>query len=323
MNVHSGLASPYPRSEALVRATRDLDRRRTTPAAVEQQYRTDEEAVAALERRLDFHSVTAGFLRAEDPFRPFTGAWDGFSVGPLTRWFESNTFYRRPILLHPPTRRAGALRATLPPPLVTEPARARVLLPGPYTFAELLDNRSGETGPALVHRLGRLLAEEVRELRGGGFRTFLFAEPLVVVRPPEGPSAASLEEAFRSIAAAAPDASVLVWTYGADPRGAWPILDRLAVTAVGVDLTETELDKLPASDRPRAIGLGVLDPRTTLVEDPAEVARIVREAARRRHASDVWLAPGQPLDLLPPPAAEAKLAGLAQATKLLREGGAS
>jgi len=29
----------------------------------------------------------------------------------------------------------------------------------------MLDNRSGETEPALIHRLGRLLGEEVRELR--------------------------------------------------------------------------------------------------------------------------------------------------------------
>ncbi len=320
MIVHAGLASPFPRTEPLVRATRDLDRGRTTPEAVEQLFRAGESSVAELERRFDFHSVTAGYLRAEDPFRAFARGWDGFSVGPLTRWLESNTFYRRPILLHPPARRPGAFRASLPAPLLADPTRSRVLLPGPYTFAELLDNRSGETGPALVHRLGRLFADEVRELRGSGFRTFVFAEPLVVVRPPEGPSAASLEEAYRSIAAAAPDAAVIVWTYAGDPSSVWPVLDRLPVTAVGVDLTETEVDKLPAGDRPRPIALGVLDPRTTLVEEPEEVARIVREAAERRSASEVWLGPGQPLDLLPASAAEAKLGALAQARTLLQAG---
>ncbi len=323
MDVHVGLASAYPRSEALVKATRDLDRGRTTAEAVERLYRDGEATVAAEERRLAFESVTAGYLRDDDPFRRIARVWEGFAVGPLTRWLESNTFYRQPILLHPPSRRPGTYRASLPPPLLAEPGRSRIVAPGPYTFAGLLDNRSGETGPALVHRLGRLLAEEVRELVAGGHRTFVFSEPWLVVRPPDGPAAAAVEEAYRSIAAAADGRNVLLWTYGADAGPVLPLLDRLPVTAVGVDLTETEVDDLPVPDRPRPLGLGVVDPRTTLVEAPAEIARIVRAAAARRRATAVWLGPGAPLDLLPTGPAQGKPEALAEAARQLAAGGAS
>lgn len=320
MAFHAGLTSPFPRSEALVRATRDLDRGRTDPAAVEAAFANAEQTVRATERRLGFAGVTGGYLRTVDLFRIFAEGWEGFTVGPLTRWLESNTFFRQPILLHPPRRRAGAYAATLSPVLRAAPSEARLLLPGPYTFAETLDNRSGETGPALVHRLGRLLADELRELRGLGYRTFVLAEPLAVVRPPAGPTAASFEEAYRSIGAAAGDAVSLVWTYGADPRGAFPVLDRLPVTAVGFDLTETDVDRLPEPTGPRDVGLGVLDPRTTLVEEPEEVARVVRAVVSRRRARSVWLGPGAPLDLLPAEAAERKLEALARATARLAAG---
>ena len=166
MPVRTGLTGPFPRSEALVTATRDLDRGRTSPEAVEELYATSEREVLALEERLGFDTVTAGYLRWADLFRPIAETWEGFTVGPLTRWFETNTFYRQPILHAPPVRVSGAIAARLPPPLRASPARARVILPGPYTLAGLLDNRSGETESALVHRLGRLLGEEVRELRG-------------------------------------------------------------------------------------------------------------------------------------------------------------
>ena len=300
-----------------MRLTRDRDRGRATDEEVERGYRRAESAVVALERRLGFHSISAGMLRSDDPFRAFAHAWEGVQIGPLTRWLESNTFYRRPILLHPPVRRPGAFRTTLPPPVLDDPSGSRILLPGPYSFAGMLDNRAGETEPALIHRIGRLLADEARELADAGFRTFVVSDPLAVVRPPSGPSAASFEAAYRSIANAVPGASVIVWTYGADPRDAWPALEQLPVTAVAVDLTATEVDRLPAPPHRGPVGFGVVDPTTTLAEEPEELVRTVRQAAARRRATELWLGPGSPLDLLPAEPAEAKLGLLAQASHRL------
>jgi len=307
MNVRTGLTGPFPRSEALVAATRDFDRGRTSADTLEELFAKTEREVLALEHRLGFDGPTAGYLRWPDLFRPFAETWEGFTVGPLTRWLETNTFYRQPILLAPPGRTAGAVAARLPPPLLGTAANARVLLPGPYSFTVMLDNRSGETEPALIHRLGRLLGEEVRELRGRGFSTFLFSEPQLVVRPPEGPRAEAVVAGYRAVEAALNGGSSIVWTYGADARPAFPLLDRLPVSAVGVDLTETEVEQLPAGPSRQGLGLGVLDSRTTLEEDPTEVARVVRAAHARRPAPAVWLGPGGPLDLLPWDAATRKL----------------
>ncbi|MCI4370754.1 MAG: hypothetical protein L3J81_05440, partial [Thermoplasmata archaeon] len=189
MDVHLALTGPFPRSEVLVAATRDGDRGRTTPDAVEARYAEAERDVVALEQRLGFDVTTGGSLRWADLFRPFAEGWRGFTVGPVTRWFETNTFYRQPILHAPPERVPGVVRAALPSDRVVPPANAKVILPGPFTFAGLLDNRSGETREALTHRFGRLLADEVVELRAAGYRTFQFQEPLLVVDPPKGPLA--------------------------------------------------------------------------------------------------------------------------------------
>ena len=144
MIVRTGLTGPFPRSESLVAATRDLDRGRATAEAVEDLYSRTEGEVVALERRLGFDTITGGYLRWADLFRPFAETWDGLTVGPLTRWFETNTFYRQPILHAPPARVKGAIASRLPPALRDAPAQAGVILPGPYTFAGLLENRSGE-----------------------------------------------------------------------------------------------------------------------------------------------------------------------------------
>ncbi len=321
MDVLTGLTSPFPRSEALVKATRDLDRGRATPDAVEAVYRSAELEVAALERRLGCSTRTAGYLRWPDLFRAFAETWEGFSVGPLTRWFETNTFYRQPILLAPPIRVPGAFAARLPPPLAADPAGARILLPGPYTFAGILDNRSGETDFALVHRLGRLLADEVRELRGRGFATFQFTDPLLVARPPEGPRAEAVVEAYGSIGRACDGGTSIVWTFGGDAVPAIRLLDRLPASVVGIDLAETDVERIPRDGERTTIGLGVLDPRTTLAEDPTDVVRVVRAAAERRGARTVWLGPGASLDLLPPAPAVRKLEVLPDVQRRLRTGG--
>ncbi|MCI4339482.1 MAG: hypothetical protein L3J68_04030 [Thermoplasmata archaeon] len=299
MIVRTGLTGPFPRSEALVAATRDLDRGRVTAEVVEELFGRTEGEVVALERRLGFDTVTGGYLRWADLFRPFAETWEGFSVGPLTRWFETNTFYRQPILHAPPGRVPGAIAARLPPATRADPAHAGVILPGPYTFAGLLENRSGEAEVALVHRLGRLLAEEVRELAGLGYATFQFSEPLLVDRPPERALAEAVVSAYTSVHGSAGAASTLVWTYGADANPVFPLLDRLPVSAVGVDLAETDWETIPASSERRGLGLGVVDPRTTLVEEASDVVRIVHALKDRRRPSALWLGPGGPLDLVP------------------------
>lgn len=306
MSTVTSLTGAMPRPEELVEATRDLDRGRTTPEAVAAIYVRTESSIAALEDRLGLELRTGGYLRWQDLFRPFAETWEGFTVGPLTRWFETNQFYRQPILNAPPARVPGAITGLLPP-LAGAAGPRKSILPGPYTWAGLTDNRSGETVEALTHRLGRLLAEEVHDLRGAGYSAFQFQEPLLVTQPPDGSRAEAVVAAYRAIAGAVDGSATAVWTYFGDGQAAWPLLRRLPVTVVGVDLSETDALRLaPATDR-RGLGLGVLDPRTSLLEEPEEVVRLVRSITERHRPTELWLGAGAPLDLLPWDAATRKL----------------
>ncbi len=318
--VFAGLTSAYPRSEELVRATRDLDRGRAGAGAVETLYAASEKEVAALEERL-FTTITGGYLRWNDLFRPIAESWTGFSVGPLTRWLETNTFFRQPVLAQPPVRVPGTVAARLPPVLGQRPEKARVLLPGPYTLARVLDNRTGESDGAVVARLGALYAEELAELRALGFGTFQFTDPYLVREPPDGVLETATLDAYRTIDAARGSSTTIVWTYGADPTPALRTLDRLPASVIGIDLTEVEAASLPAGPEGVGLGLGIIDPRTTLPENPVETVKVVREAVRRRRPSSVWLGPAASLDLLPTKPAEQKLLRLADILQALRREG--
>jgi methionine synthase II (cobalamin-independent) len=92
------------------------------------------------------------------------------------------------------------------------------------------------------------------------------------------------------------------------------------VKVLGVDLADTDPTKLTAPAHPFALGLGCVDPRTTLREDPVALVEIARAANEKLHPTGLWLGPGGPLDLLPYAAAERKLETLPAARRALADG---
>jgi 5-methyltetrahydropteroyltriglutamate--homocysteine methyltransferase len=86
----------YARSETLVQATRDLDRGRTTEAVVQDQREADLRSFLDAQREAGLDYLSDGLLNWQDIFRPFNEAARGLEPGPLTRFLNTNTFYRAP-----------------------------------------------------------------------------------------------------------------------------------------------------------------------------------------------------------------------------------
>ncbi|TML34045.1 MAG: hypothetical protein E6G24_05770, partial [Actinobacteria bacterium] len=122
----------YPRSEALVQATRDLDRGRTTPEAVDEQVERDLAEVVSAQQAAGLDLLADGMLRWQDHFRPLLEAADGLETGALTRFLDTNTFYRAPKA----TSATPKLSRSLDEGYVAQlPARRLVTLPSPYALA--------------------------------------------------------------------------------------------------------------------------------------------------------------------------------------------
>src|SRR5207248_2319174 len=108
----------YPRSEKLVQATRDLDRGRTTQEAVDEQVARDRDELVALQQQAGLDLLTDGLLTWQDHFRPILEASDGLEPGALTRFLDTNTFYRAP-------------HATTATPRLSRPLDERYVAPVP------------------------------------------------------------------------------------------------------------------------------------------------------------------------------------------------
>jgi 5-methyltetrahydropteroyltriglutamate--homocysteine methyltransferase len=284
----------YPRSEALVQATRDLDRGRTTQEAVDRQVEQDFQELVSVQQAAGLDVLSDGMLRWQDHFRPLLEASDGLETGALTRFLDTNTFYRAPKA----TGAAPTLGAPLDERFVAPlPGPRLVTLPSPF---------------ALAHGTGvspKAVAEGVLKPQVDA----LDAELVVLVEPflahADGASLDDLAEALESLSGGP---RLALWLTFGDARG---VLEQgaaeLPVDGIGIDFFATHL-----TDVPEGLGklllAGVLDVRSSQLEEPREIAAFAA-ALGERGVEQIALVPNGDLQYVSEPIAREKLARLGKA----------
>ena len=284
----------YPRSEALVQATRDLDRGRTTQAAVDEQRARDAEVLRQVQEAAELDLLSSGMLSWQDIFRPLAEAAEGLSARPLTRFLDTNTFYRAVLVDGEPH-----LREPLPAPDL-EAGRWVATLPSPFAFS-----RAAGGAAATEALAANVLAPQIEAWVSAGAALVILSEPFLAGQPQ---AIAELDRALNELPRQVPLALQLVFGDATD------VLERLTdspVDAVGIDFYRTALDAVPASF-PKEILAGVVDARTSALEDPAEIESF-SERLRERTSTEVSLVPNGDLQFVPEQIAREKIAVLGRA----------
>jgi 5-methyltetrahydropteroyltriglutamate--homocysteine methyltransferase len=285
----------YPRSEGLVQATRDLDRGRAGIEDVERQRAADLEALVAVETEAGLDLLSDGMLAWQDLFRPLVDSTDGLETGALTRFLDTNTFFRAP-------RATGSLhlRSPLDADAVAQLEGPRlVTLPSPFAFGEAAgvdprDVAASVLGPAIE----ALDAELV-----------VLSEPFLARVP--GADTDALGDALALLPARG--MLVLQLTFG----DAAPLLERVAelpVDGIGVDFYLTPLEAMP-DGFPKLVLAGVVDARSSEVEEPAAIAEFATRLGART-GGELALVPNGDLQFVAEPIARRKLAALGAAKEL-------
>jgi 5-methyltetrahydropteroyltriglutamate--homocysteine methyltransferase len=290
----------YPRSEALVQATRDLDRGRTTEEAVDEQIERDLAELVSVQRAAGLDLLADGMLRWQDHFRPLLEAADGLETGALTRFLDTNTFYRAPKAVGETPRLTTALDERYVAPL---PAARLVTLPSPFALAH-----GTPLSPEAV-------AEGVLKpaLEGLDAELVVLAEPFLARE--ESPSLDGLAAALEVL-----DRPVALWLEFGD---AGPLLQRglaqLPVDGIGIDFYATHLDDVPEGLE-KLLLAGVVDARSSLPEEPRELAAFAARLGER--AERIALVPNGDLQYVSEPVAREKLARLGKAKTATTEAAA-
>ena len=283
----------YPRSEALVQATRDLDRGRTTQEEVDAQVERDLEELISVQQAAGLDLLADGMLRWQDLFRPLVEASTGLEPGPMTRFLDTNTFWFAPRQTDGAPRLRQPLDESFVAPL---PGPRLVTLPSPWAFAMSTELTAKE------------IAEGVLKLEIDA----LDAELVVLSEPflgrEERPDLGTLAEALE-VLAGGPELAIQ-FTFGDAKRVLEAGAADLPVGAVGIDFYATHVSDIPAGFGGKKLLAGVIDSRSSALEDPQEIASFVAQL----EADEVALVPNGDLQYVSEPIARQKLARLGQAT---------
>jgi 5-methyltetrahydropteroyltriglutamate--homocysteine methyltransferase len=287
----------YPRSEALVQATRDLDRGRTTQDAVGEQVERDLAELVSVQQQAGVDLLADGMLRWQDHFRPLLEAADGLETGALTRFLDTNTFYRAPKATGEP-RLSDPLGERYVAPLS---GPRIVTFPSPFALAHGTDLSPKQVADNVLRPA----------LEGVEAELVVLAEPFLARE--ESPDLDGLAEALDGLGD-----DLALWLEFGD---AGPLLGRgladLPVDAIGIDFYATHLDDLPAGFD-KLLLAGVLDARSSLPEEPREIAAFVE----RLEVERIALVPNGDLQYVSEPVAREKLARLGKAKTATTEAAA-
>ncbi len=311
------LTGIFPRSEALIAATRGYDRKRVTAEEVEKRLRKDIVGLVRLQLEEGFGYVSDGLLNWQDIFRPFVEAWDGLSPGPLTRWFDNNTFFRQPII-------DGEIEAR---PLGEEYLRfdmtsmgekLKAVLPGPYTFATLAENRHYNSLSDAMISVAQGMSDVCGRLTAQGYAHIQFSEPSLVVSPPTEDFWNDVNEAYALLRRSTRAELSIQLFFGS----AAPIVHNLLnlpVDTLGLDIYEEDLERFSGVDFDMGLACGCVDARNSLLESAEEIAEAAAKVEDVLGPPRLALCPNADLEFLPRAIAERKLRALGGGCRALRE----
>ena len=296
----------YARSEELVRATRDLDRGRATESAVEEQREADLRSFLEAQREAGLDYFSDGSLNWQDIFRPFGEAARGLEPGPLTRFLNTNTFYRAPAV----TGEAPRLVEPLGEPYfhIGDLPRNRwvATLPSPHALAV---SAAGDLTPRAAAE--GVLGPQIRWLASNGCAMVVLQETALF----GGETAAHpLSDALDALRSPLPLALQLPFGDSGDVLGELVELD---VEAIGVDFYATDLEALPRPF-PKTLLAGVVDARNSLLEEPEEIAGFGRQLLEELEG-ELHLVPNGDLQFVPEKIARQKILRLGEAARVLEE----
>jgi 5-methyltetrahydropteroyltriglutamate--homocysteine methyltransferase len=315
------LAGIHPRSEKLIELTRSYERARTSWSQVEIQLDQETSELVKLQESLGVRHISDGAIGWQDQLRPVARSLRGVESGTrYSRWFDTNTFYQKPIVVGKISAGEVDSKNFLRTEVLKGGTNRKVTLPGPYTFSQLSENKHYENYSDMLFDIALAEREIIQKLKNEGVTLFQLSEPCLVYQPYRKGfrDKAELElalEAIRSLVKDSPGDFVVQTFFG----DAAPILHQLLdlpIYGIGIDLFETEASAL-GEHTSKTLVLGAVDSRESFVENPSWIADTARKFSKHVDAPSLVLASNSDLKFVPQKIATQKLEALSKASELL------
>jgi len=302
------LGGSYPRTEELVKATWNLDKGLLSDKELVETQDKQRRDVIALQRRVGCTGVTDGLLAWQDAFRPLVATGGGFEVGGVTRLFETNRFFRQPIVDAEPKLNWGKLEPFFPHAKFGASKEWKAILPSPYWFARVAKDNHYHDEAKLGWALADYINAVAKKLEAAGYQTIQFNEAHLFheAKPDVGFCNELLGQAIKGL-----KATTIANFVNGDAAPHQSFVQTVPTSAIGLDFVETLPEKLPTRLEGKHIVAQVVNAQESHLEAPNEVQELVGRIQKRLKPSRLTATHTWDLEFVPAEVAQRKVEVLA------------
>jgi len=315
--------SSYPRigdsadQQLLRRTLTQHDKGEKTDADVRAAEERLTELALAEQSAAGLQIFTDGLIRWYDPISHLAGKLAGVRINGLLRFFDTNFYFRQPVVQAQPQRTEPLLLGEFTFAKARSSRPLKAVLTGPYTLARHSIEEDGGAGgfAKVLEAYTAALAEEVAALAAAGAELIQVEEPSLLRRPQDFPAVA---QHLAALAARKGRAQLALAVYFGDPASVYDKLQTLPVDLLVLDFTYNPslVETVATRGTAKTLGLGLVDGRNTRLEDASGVARQLEKIAKANNPGRAHLNPSCGLEYLPRDRAQQKLHHLAAIRKL-------
>ncbi len=306
----------------LISAINRWQRKELSDAELEGVFQGITKAVMADYERAGIDVLTDGQIRWEDLVTPLAKKIEGFEINGLERWFDNNVYYRRPILHKAPVRRGPILVDEYRSAKASTAKPVKAVLPGPYTFVKLSEDRYYKNEQRFMRKIAELLGEEAAALEQAGASLIQFDEPALGFGPRPGAGNLPIKPILEALAIATRGlkATTALYLYFGHLNGLLEPLQTSSVDILGVDVVSDPkaVGAIRKVKWTKQLALGCVDARNTKLESVTELHALFNVVSKRIPLDRIYVNPSCGLEFLPYEQAVQKLSRMVEAVQAYR-----
>lgn len=268
----------YPRSEALIKATRDFDRKRIPPEELSRVLHDQQKELIKQQTELKVSALSDGLLNWQDHFRPLSDFFSGISPTTLTRFTNTNTFFRRPQINGNISFSKKNLQKYFCG--IGKSGKWVAFLPAPFYFVKLADDKFYKSRNKTYSAYSKALANLINNLKRNNYCSFRLFDPYLGYL---GASDTELQLIVKSLQEIIKSTKVNI-DYQTAYRVDKKIIESLLKTdlnAIGIDFYHTDISSVPTFNKKKILIAGCLDSRSSLVENPNALSKFLKMANKK------------------------------------------
>ena len=310
IEVESYAVGIYPRSQLLVTATRKNNQN------LPELFKKGKQSWINVQRRVGLTYIADPMIDWDDIFRPFAKV-KGISIGPLNRFFETNTFYRRLIVSDVLEGYGRIARSMLALDLMKED-RKIASLPDPYTFSMLNENRYYKSYEEYLFAVADMLNAEAKTLANEGVEIIQLNAPAIAYDFSNGKlvELTLIKDAISRVKKGV-KSKIYLYLYFGNVAGIFDELLDIKVDGIGIDTSSTKLTSIVKHSIDKDLIIGIVDAMNTKLEEVKSTASALHFILDRMDVKHVVLTTSNSLEYLPYRFAVKKVSILGKITRLL------